>query len=92
MRGISTTPLNRRLLLGYGLFARMRGVNVTRRTKAIIAAVLSVGWLLYMIVGLEVINLIAPTRLGAGPEGAAAFIGLVSGVFVTGFVMWAASD
>jgi hypothetical protein len=70
----------------------MRGVNVTRRTKAILAAVLSVGWLLYMIVGLEVINLIAPTRLGAGPEGAAAFIGLVAGVFVTGFVMWAASD
>jgi hypothetical protein len=92
MRGISTTPLNRRLRLGYQLFARMRGVNVTRRTKAIIAAVLSVGWLLYMIVGLEVINLIAPTRLGAGPEGAAAFVGLVAGVFVTGFVMWAASD
>jgi hypothetical protein len=70
----------------------MRGVNVTRRTKAIIAAVLSVGWLLYMIVGLQLINVIAPTRLGSGPEGAAAFVGLVSGVFVCGFVMWAASD
>jgi hypothetical protein len=70
----------------------MRDVTVTRRTKAIIAAVLSVGWLLYMIVGLPVINIVAPTRLGSGPEGAAAFIGLVSGVFVCGFVMWAASD
>lgn len=73
-------------------FATMRDVTVTRRTKAIIAAVLSVGWLLYMIVGLPVINIIAPTRLGSGPEGTAAFIGLVSGVFVCGFVMWAASD
>ena len=67
-------------------------MNVTRRTKAIIAGVLSAGWLLYMVVGLQVINLIAPTRLGSGPEGTAAFIGLVAGVFVTGFVMWAASD
>jgi hypothetical protein len=70
----------------------MRGVTVTRRTKAIIAAVLSAGWLFYMIVGLQVINLIAPVRNGSGPEGAAAFLGLVSGVFVAGFVMWAASD
>jgi hypothetical protein len=70
----------------------MRSVSFTRRTKAIIAAVLSVGWLLYMIVGLQVINVIAPIRLGSGPEGAAAFIGLVAGVFVAGFVMWAASD
>ena len=67
-------------------------MTVTRRTKAIIAAVLSVGWLFYMIVGLQVIDVIAPTRLGNGPEGTAAFIGLVAGVFVTGFVMWAASD
>jgi hypothetical protein len=70
----------------------MRAVTFTRRTKAIIAAVLSVGWLFYMIVGLQVINLIAPAHLGSGPEGAAAFLGLVSGVFVAGFVMWAASD
>ena len=70
----------------------MRPVTFTRRTKAIIAAVLSVGWLIYMIVGLQVINVIAPTHLGAGPEGAAAFVGLVAGVFVAGFVMWAASD
>jgi hypothetical protein len=67
-------------------------VTFTRRTKAIIAAVLSVGWLLYMIVGLQVINIIAPTRLGNGPDGTAAFVGLVSGIFVAGFVMWAASD
>ena len=67
-------------------------MTVTRRTKAIIAAVLSVGWLFYMIVGLQVIDAIAPTRLGNGPEGTAAFIGLVAGVFVCGFVMWAASD
>jgi hypothetical protein len=67
-------------------------VNVTRRTKAIIAAVLSVGWLLYMIVGLQVINVIAPTVAGNGPDGTAAFVGLVSGIFVCGFVMWAASD
>ena len=73
-------------------FATMRRVNITRRTKGILAAVASVGWLLYMIVGLQVINLIAPTTAGKGPEGAAAFIGLVSGVFVTGLVMWAASD
>ena len=70
----------------------MRGVSFSRRTKAILAAVASIGWLLYMIVGLQVINLIAPVHLGSGPEGAAAFIGLVSGVFVTGLVMWAASD
>lgn len=67
-------------------------MTFTRRTKAIIAAVASVGWLLYMIVGLQVINLIAPVHLGSGPEGTAAFLGLVSGVFVAGIVMWAASD
>lgn len=67
-------------------------VTFTRRTKAIIAAVLSVGWLLYMIVGLQVINVIAPTSLGNGPDGTAAFVGLVSGIFVCGSVMWAASD
>lgn len=70
----------------------MRAVSFTRRTKAIIASVASAGWLLYMIVGLQVINLIAPTQAGSGPEGAAAFVGLVSGVFVSGLVMWAASD
>lgn len=67
-------------------------MSFSRRAKAIFAAVASVGWLLYMIVGLQAINAIAPTTAGKGPEGAAAFIGLVSGVFVTGIVMWAASD
>jgi hypothetical protein len=70
----------------------MRAVSFTRRTKAILAAVASAGWLLYMIVGLQAINIIAPTRAGSGPEGAAAFVGLVAGVFVCGIVMWAASD
>ena len=70
----------------------MRAVSFTRRTKAILAAVASAGWLLYMIVGLQAINIIAPTHAGSGPEGAAAFVGLVSGVFVCGIVMWAASD
>jgi hypothetical protein len=70
----------------------MRPVSFTRRTKAILAAVASAGWLLYMIVGLQVINVIAPTTGGSGPEGLAAFVGLVSGVFVCGLVMWAASD
>lgn len=67
-------------------------MNISRRAKAIFAAVASAGWLFYMIVGLQAINAIAPTAEGRGPEGAAAFIGLVSGVFVTGIVMWAASD
>jgi hypothetical protein len=84
--------LNRRLRPAYRAFVTMRRVNITRRTKAIIAAVLSIGWLLYMVVGLQIINVIAPIRLGSGPEGTAAFIGLVAGVFVAGFVMWAASD
>jgi hypothetical protein len=92
MRQASSGAPNARLSLHYCSFVRMRGVSFTRRTKAIIAAVLSVGWLLYMIVGLQVINAIAPVRLGSGPEGTAAFVGLVSGVFVAGFVMWAASD
>jgi hypothetical protein len=70
----------------------MRPVSFSRRAKAIFAAVASAGWLLYMIVGLQAINAIAPTTEGRGPEGAAAFIGLVSGVFVAGIVMWAASD
>jgi len=70
----------------------MRAVTFTRRTKAIIAAVASILWLGYMIVGLQLIEIIAPTTGGAGPEGTAAFIGLVAGVFVAGFVMWAASD
>lgn len=67
-------------------------MTFTRRTKAIIAAVAGIGWLGYMIVGLQIIEAVAPNVNGAGPEGAAAFVGLVSGVFVTGIVMWAVSD
>lgn len=88
----SKDRLTARLRLAYRSFATMRAVNVSRRTKAILAAVASAGWLLYMIVGLQVINVVAPTIGGSGPEGAAAFVGLVSGVFVCGLVMWAASD
>ena len=54
--------------------------------------VTSVLWLGYMVVGLAVINALFPTVEGEGPAGAAAFLGLISGFFVTGFIMWAASD
>lgn len=64
--------------------------NSTRR--AIIATVAGVAWLGYMVVGLQIIEAIAPTTHGSGPEGLAGFIGLVSGVFVAGIIMWAASD
>lgn len=70
----------------------MRGVIRNRRTRAIIAATASILWLGYMIVGLQVIALIAPNVRGNGPEGAAAFVGLVSGVVAAGLVMWAATD
>jgi hypothetical protein len=45
-----------------------------------------------MVVGLAVINTVFPTIEGKGPFGAAAFVGLLSGFFVTGFIMWAISD
>jgi len=63
-----------------------------RSRRGIIAAVATVAWLGYMIIGLPVINASLPTVGGEGPEGAAAFIGLVSGVFTVGLIMWAASD
>ncbi len=49
-------------------------------------------WLGYMAVGLAVIDTLAPTAGGEGPEGVAAFVGLVSGVLTVGLIMWAASD
>ena len=64
--------------------------NRTRRT--IIASIGSVLWLGYMVVGLAVIERIAPTVNGNGPEGLAAFSGLGGGVVVTGLVQWAASE
>ncbi|MBA2633006.1 MAG: hypothetical protein H0U86_08425 [Chloroflexi bacterium] len=63
-----------------------------RNRRGIIAAVAFVLWLGYMVVGLSVINAALPTVGGEGPEGTAAFIGLVLGVVAIGLVMWAASD
>ena len=66
---------------------------VRNRTKrGIIAAISTALWLGYMVVGLIVINTVAPTVGGEGPEGAAAFLGLVWGVITVGLIMWAASD
>ena len=64
--------------------------NRTRRS--VIAAIVTLLWLGYMVVGLQVIAAVAPTVNGNGPEGLAAFIGLVSGVVTSGFIMWAASE
>jgi membrane-associated HD superfamily phosphohydrolase len=63
-----------------------------RSRRAIIAAVATVLWLAYMVVGLAVIDSVAPTVGGEGPEGTAAFVGLISGVVTVGLIMWAASD
>jgi hypothetical protein len=63
-----------------------------RGRRATIAAVATVIWLGYMVVGLWLIDTLAPTIRGEGPEGAAAFLGLIGGVIVVGLMMWAASD
>jgi hypothetical protein len=63
-----------------------------RGRRGMIAAIATVLWLGYMSVGLLVINAIAPTSFGEGPDGAAAFVGLVSGVITVGLIMWAASE
>ena len=63
-----------------------------RNRRGIIATVNLVLWMGYMAVGLAFINSIAPTVGGEGPEGTAAFIGLVWGVVAVGLIMWAASD
>ena len=63
-----------------------------RSKRGIIAAVATLLWLGYMVVGLALINNFAPTVNGEGPDGAAAFIGLVTGVVTVGLIMWAASD
>lgn len=62
----------------------------TRRT--IIASVGTVLWLGYMVVGLALIDTYLPTTGGEGPEGLAAFVGLIWGVVVCGLIMWAASE
>ena len=63
-----------------------------RSKRGIIATVALVLWMGYMVVGLAFIDSIAPTIGGEGPEGAAAFVGLVWGVVAVGLIMWAASD
>jgi hypothetical protein len=63
-----------------------------RSKRATIATIATVLWLGYMVVGLLLINHFAPTTGGEGPDGAAAFLGLVGGVVVIGLIMWAASD
>ncbi|HYI66310.1 MAG TPA: hypothetical protein VEW95_05265 [Candidatus Limnocylindrales bacterium] len=63
-----------------------------RSKRAIIATVNLVLWMVFMGVGLAFINSLAPTVGGEGPEGTAAFIGLVWGVVAVGLIMWAASD
>lgn len=63
-----------------------------RTRRSIIAAIATVLWLGYMVVGLAAINHYAPTVSGDGPDGLAAFVGLVTGVVTVGLIMWAASD
>ena len=63
-----------------------------RNRRAVIAAVATVLWLGFMMIGLPVLNATMPTVGGEGPEGTAAFVGLVTGVFTVGLIMWAASD
>ena len=63
-----------------------------RNKRSIIATVTLVLWMGYMAVGLAFIDSLAPTVGGEGPEGTAAFIGLVWGVVAVGVIMWAASD
>ena len=64
--------------------------NRTRRV--IIASVATILWLGYMVVGLILIDTLMPTVRGAGPEGLAAFVGLIGGVVAAGFIMWAVSE
>jgi hypothetical protein len=63
-----------------------------RNRRVAIAAVATVLWLGYMMIGLAVIDAALPTVGGEGPEGTAAFVGLVFGVVTVGLIMWAASD
>ena len=63
-----------------------------RGRRGVIAAIVTLLWLGYMVIGLQVISRLLPTVNGNGPEGLAAFIGLVAGVVTCGFIMWAASE
>ena len=63
-----------------------------RGRRWVIAGIAAALWLAYMVIGRPVITAAMPTVGGEGPEGTAAFIGLVTGVFAVGLFMWAASD
>lgn len=63
-----------------------------RTRRSIIAAVDTVLWLGYMAIGLAALNHYVPTVGGNGPDGLAAFVGLVWGVVTVGLIMWAASE
>lgn len=63
-----------------------------RSRRGVIAAVATVLWLGYMMIGLPLIDAAMPTIGGEGPEGTAAFVGLVTGVVTVGLIMWAVSD
>ena len=63
-----------------------------RTRRSIIAAVATVLWLGYMMIGLPILNAAMPTVGGEGPEGTAAFVGLITGVVTVGLIMWAVSD
>jgi hypothetical protein len=67
-------------------------VTKERTRRTIIASVMTVLWLGYMAVGLALIDHYLPTSGGEGPEGFAAFIGLIWGLVVCGAIMWAASE
>ena len=62
-----------------------------RNRRIIIASIATVLWLVYMVVGLALINYIYPTVRGEGPRGPPPS-SVSSGVVVCGFVMWAAQD
>ena len=63
-----------------------------RNRRIVIASIATIAWLAYMAVGLAVIDQVAPTVLGEGPAGLAAFVGLIAGVVTAGIIMWAATD
>ncbi len=63
-----------------------------RGKRTVLAVGATVLWLGYMVVGLSLINTLLPSHGGEGPEGTAAFMGLVGGVVVIGLIMWAVSD
>jgi len=67
-------------------------VTPDRSRRVIFDSVMTVLWLGYMVVGLLLIDTFLPTEGGEGPEGTAAFIGLIWGLVVCGAIMWAASE